>query len=293
LAFHTAGAEDVRIDSAGNVGIGNANPAQKLDVVTSGGPSVIRNTSYRAEAGQAALNLRFARGTVSSPTVVLDNDTIGVIDFYPYNGTNFNLQTVQIQAKVSGTVTANSIPTDIIFGTDAAGLAYESSKERMRINQFGVGIGGAIPSSGTGIRFPSTQSASSDANTLDDYEEGTWTPVDGSGAGLSFSNTSGNCFYTKVGRTVTVTFRLTYPSTASGSSAVVGGLPFLAIDTNVNVQAVYFGEQNFSAGAMGSVQDNNTTFLFLTTNGTSVTVHTNANVSGKDFRGTATYQAAS
>jgi hypothetical protein len=157
---------------------------------------------------------------------------------------------------------------------------------------------GTVVVSGTtptlnGITFPATQVPSADANTLDDYEEGTWTPIDNSGAGLSFSNTSGNCFYTKVGRTVTVTFRLTYPSTASGSAAVVGGLPFLGIDTNVNVQAVCFSEQNFSAGAMGLVQDNNTTFLFLTTNGTSVTVHTNANVSTKDFRGSATYLAAS
>jgi len=102
-----------------------------------------------------------------------------------------------------------------------------------------IGVGGATPSaSGAGITFPATQSASSDANTLDDYEEGTWTPTDASGAGLSFSNTSGNCFYTKIGRTVTVTFRLTYPSTASGNTAVVGGLPFTAIDTSVNVQSI-------------------------------------------------------
>src|ERR1035437_2045665 len=38
------------------------------------------------------------------------------------------------------------------------------------------------------IKFPASQNASSDANTLDDYEEGTWTPADGSGAGLSFTS---------------------------------------------------------------------------------------------------------
>jgi hypothetical protein len=37
-----------------------------------------------------------------------------------------------------------------------------------------VGVGGATPAaSGAGITFPATQSASTDANTLDDYEEGT------------------------------------------------------------------------------------------------------------------------
>jgi hypothetical protein len=40
-----------------------------------------------------------------------------------------------------------------------------------------IGVGGATPStSGAGITFPAAVSASSDVNTLDDYEEGTWTP---------------------------------------------------------------------------------------------------------------------
>jgi hypothetical protein len=75
-----------------------------------------------------------------------------------------------------------------------------------------------------GVQFPATQSASADANTLDDYEEGTWTPVDGSGASLSFTSVSGT--YIKIGRTVTCLFDLTYPSTANSSQAVIGGLPF-------------------------------------------------------------------
>jgi hypothetical protein len=62
---------------------------------------------------------------------------------------------------------------------------------------------GAIPNSGTGITFPATQSASSNANTLDDYEEGTWTPNQGSGLTVigTFSS-SGK--YTKIGRVVTL-----------------------------------------------------------------------------------------
>ena len=48
-----------------------------------------------------------------------------------------------------------------------------------------ISVGGATPSaSGAGITFPATQSASTDANTLDDYEEGTWTPtVNSTGGG--------------------------------------------------------------------------------------------------------------
>ena len=89
-----------------------------------------------------------------------------------------------------------------------------------------LALEGANSQTGTGITFPATQSASSDANTLDDYEEGTWTPTDGSGASLSF--TSVTATYTKVGRLVTITCQLTYPVTSSTSNARISGLPFTA-----------------------------------------------------------------
>ena len=156
---------------------------------------------------------------------------------------------------------------------------------------------GAIVVSGTtpslnGITFPATQVPSADANTLDDYEEGTWTPVDGSGAGLSFSNTSGNCLYTKIGRTVFASFRVTYPSTADGSFADIGGLPFAAVNSTVNIFPVCFSEQNYVAGTTGTIRRNDTKFLILTVSGGSVAIATNANVSEKDFRGVAIYQTA-
>ena len=89
-----------------------------------------------------------------------------------------------------------------------------------------IGVGNATPSaSGAGITFPATQSDSTDANTLDDYEEGTWTPTDGSGAGLSFT-INGTSTYTKIGKQVICRAGLTYPVTASGANANIGGLPF-------------------------------------------------------------------
>jgi len=88
-----------------------------------------------------------------------------------------------------------------------------------------IGVGGATASaSGSGITFPATQSASTDANTLDDYEEGTWTPaVTTSGFGSGTLNGT----YTKIGRLVTVTanLQLTSVGTASGGLGV-SGLPF-------------------------------------------------------------------
>ena len=84
---------------------------------------------------------------------------------------------------------------------------------------------GSTQSSGTGIAFPATQSASSDANTLDDYEEGTWTPTDISGAGLTFTGNNG--YYTKIGRVVVANINLVFPTTASGTTIQIS-LPFNA-----------------------------------------------------------------
>lgn len=156
-----------------------------------------------------------------------------------------------------------------------------------------IGVGGATPAaSGAGITFPATASASSDANTLDDYEEGTWTPVDASGASLSFSNTSGNCIYTKVGRTVTASFRATYPSNANGSYAFIGGLPFTTSATTVAVQAVCFSEQNYGSDLMGSIQSGESRFILLGVSSGSIVLVTNSMLSTKDLRGSITYQAS-
>jgi len=87
-----------------------------------------------------------------------------------------------------------------------------------------VALNGAVPQTGTGITFPATQSASSDANTLDDYEEGTWTPTDASAAGLTL--TTQYAKYTKIGNMVYFCAEITYPSNSDGNRVSVGGLPF-------------------------------------------------------------------
>ena len=91
-----------------------------------------------------------------------------------------------------------------------------------------LALQGAAPVSGAGVTFPATQSASSNANTLDDYEEGTWSITDNSGAGLTFSVVS-YARYTKVGRLVFVEFDLDFPVNSNGNNSKIS-LPFPAQD---------------------------------------------------------------
>jgi len=98
-----------------------------------------------------------------------------------------------------------------------------------------IGVGAATPSaSGAGITFPATASDSTSANTLDDYEEGTWTPAlkfGGGSTGITYSQQFGQ--YTKVGRLVTCTFNLFLSSTGSSTgSATIDGFPFAVLNGN-------------------------------------------------------------
>lgn len=72
-----------------------------------------------------------------------------------------------------------------------------------------------FPPNGGGFGVPNTSTPTS---------SGSWTPVDASGATLTFTGVTGK--YTVIGNIVFYSAILTYPSTASGASAFIGGLPF-------------------------------------------------------------------
>ena len=96
-------------------------------------------------------------------------------------------------------------------------------------NAYGFGVGTAVPSSGAGVSFPATQSSSSDANTLDDYEESTWTPTYTSGSGSGLVVTTNYAAYTKIGRAVTLNLKFTITTVSTASGVVnISGLPFAA-----------------------------------------------------------------
>ncbi len=85
------------------------------------------------------------------------------------------------------------------------------------------------------IAFPAIHVASADPNTLDDYEEGTWTP--NVGGDTTYSVQTGK--YTKIGRLVTATFNMTITLLGTGSATILSGLPF-ATTNEVAVNIGYF-----------------------------------------------------
>jgi hypothetical protein len=139
-----------------------------------------------------------------------------------FDGTNWKYKNNGYANLIyTNTTTSNG---STLFYSAASGTAGNNAS---LANVLSVGAGGktlalenASPVTGTGISFPATQSASTDPNTLDDYEEGTWTATYSAGTIVSQS-----CQYTKVGRLVTATFGIQW--TAVGTSlGQIGGLPF-------------------------------------------------------------------
>jgi len=134
-----------------------------------------------------------------------------------------------------------------------------------------IGVGGATPSaSGAGITFPATQNASSDANTLDDYEEGTFTPAL-SATGYTFTYTEQWGSYTKIGNLVTFKVYIN-PTFSTGSGTVQGiitGLPFTSSSYRTNYGGVSIfpdnGSQFFSR--TGAVRTNPSSTTLLIGNG--------------------------
>ena len=90
----------------------------------------------------------------------------------------------------------------------------------------GAAVGGATPGAG-GLAFPATAVAVANANTLDDYEEGTWTPTITSGTGTITTVGAVAGTYTKVGRQVTLLAQFAITTNGTGATSLkVNGLPF-------------------------------------------------------------------
>ena len=134
---------------------------------------------------------------------------------------------------------------------DGAVSLYHNNAKKIETTATGVTVTGGVALGGTGA-----------ANTLEDYEEGTWTP--------SFSNsliTDGS--YVKIGSLVTCTAYIK-TSTGGASGTSFSGLPFPSIATNGYRGSGVAGYQNTTAGVTWSilVGHGNTIFSFYLSNQT-------------------------
>jgi hypothetical protein len=250
-----------------NVGIGTSSPSCKLDVVGSTTSSTGIVTTLRLKNGGVAsgdgTKILFTAGTST------DGAGIG-----------------------SGGVALDS--ADLRFYTGG-------NTERIRINA-GAPIlcfsGGNTSATGTGIAFPATQSASSDANTLDDYEEGSWDAAFTAGTSgtitIGFGGNYNKGFYTKVGRLVTVTGDFYVASVSAPVGAVrITGLPFPCTNDLRAFAGVAIYPFGLAVGAITSIVgciNGNTSSIIISKFSTGTVSDLAGDMqSGAEFRISATY----
>ena len=147
-----------------------------------------------------------------------------------------------------------------------------------------ISVGNATPhTTGAGITFPATQSASSDANTLDDYEEGTWTAsfVPNTSGSITMNNATGT--YTKVGRAVTINGVFTVTSVSSPTGYLkIAGLPFtggsgVSLRCAVSIHGDVMNA-TMTTVLLGSIQSDTNIYVFKTDGLGGVSLTTAADV---------------
>ncbi len=194
-----------------------------------------------------------------------------------------------IPGTIIATTWANTTLTDIAtaltnsLSTDGSTAAVSLAGKTMSGGTFsGPAVTGVLTLTGGQIAFPAVQIPSANVNTLDDYEEGTWTPT------ITFA-TSGNLVvvystrvgqYTKIGNRVIADFNVitsTFTHTTASGNLRVAGLPFTSLattggDVTMSVSSLAGVSLNVAGGeqfADGYIVQNSTIIQFLGNNFTT------------------------
>jgi len=231
----TSYAERMRIDSSGNVMVGkSASSFTTAGVELASGGTAGKVQIQRSSAPLALVNLTddgtilsFYKGTTPVGSIGTKTDSLFIHSPDGTNGAGLKLSDgVIVPCNSDGTGSDN----DTDFGN--SGARFKD-----------LYLSGGVYLGGTGA-----------ANLLDDYEEGTWTPVF-SGSGYSFSNQSGT--YTKIGRQVFIRGNFTITTVGSDTSFIpLSGLPFTVSSAIVNGHFIGTARETLSNGAMFVVQAN-------------------------------------
>jgi hypothetical protein len=240
LTFGSAGSERMRINSSGNVGIGNTNPSQPLDVTGWVKTSVgLLGTYGRVGLGDSG-GPEFTTGALANPIKFIGGNGSSNLERMRIDGLgNVGIGTTSVDTRLH-VANSGSVPEKLeCTGGTSCYLKYENTDnargyvgyEGKRLvfyadNGSNTGDIRVAFMDADGLKFGSDTAA---ANALHDYEEGTWTATvrtTNNDQTISAGNTTG--YYVKVGSMVTAYYysAVLNISAAGSGGAAVYGLPF-------------------------------------------------------------------
>nr|BAR36251.1 hypothetical protein [uncultured Mediterranean phage uvMED] len=238
-SFDCGGAEKLNITSTGNVTVGGHTAA--LSTYNSSQP---RLSVYKSSGSGGYLELggNIPHNGHSSGTILFINNDNSEATSNNANGKILAMQRVE-------NVTSDTNAGDDMGGDLAFHIKPESGSltEHLRLKSDGnvtINDGNLILASGHGIDFSSydpTSYGSISSEILDDYEEGSWTPViPGSGMSLTVYVAT----YIKIGKLVHVECGILIPTNSDGSGLQLGGLPYQAQSSGDNSGGLHLTSTN-------------------------------------------------
>jgi hypothetical protein len=219
------------VDSNGHIGVNGAGNNNLFDIGTA---SAAPRTIYASTSMVAPVQIANGAGSATTAQIQLSGTTQNWIG-WNINGLGAPAFTTRsagtkivLYPSLSGTLLDYAIGIEsgaMWFSTNntSGGWKWYSGSTTPIASLAGNGV-----MTVNGLQFPATAVPSSDVNTLDDYEEGTFTPgltFGGGNTGITYSAVTGG--YTKIGRVVhyRIYITLSAKGTSTGAAAVTG-LPF-------------------------------------------------------------------
>ena len=232
VIIQSNGSTLVTVDgSATNVGIGTTTPAQKLSL----------NTGYvqvgNGIGGGGGVKYPYSAANADCRNWRTRSDMQEYGDWGIEQSTTQSGETYSFKFKITQAGDAIVNTGDLIFGTANKGIVLGAT---------------------TNV----------DANTLDDYEEGTWTPVVTVGTTVN-SGSNGISVYTKIGRQVTAYTSIGSIALSGTGNLSVSGLPFATANAYGAPAACRFQGINSGGRIVALINPNTSSLLFQNYNTTS------------------------
>ena len=267
IRFRVSGTDEkMRIASSGNVGIGTDSPQQQI------------NTYDNSNSGGILVQNALYAGNVDKPYLIASSQN--------HDGTTTNWGTFGFQHKIksnsggNGRITIDTKNGEAFCVTNAKNIGIGTDTPAETLSVAGnVRVENSADASQylnltyQGIDFQNTGAGSSTTSTahlLDDYEEGTWTPVF-RGATTAGSYTYGSQVgnYTKIGNKVTVTATLLDITTVSAGSGTleISGLPFAQAGdfSSGDIYMAHFDVDNSTVSLSSRIDGSNSHILAVET----------------------------
>ena len=228
---------------------------------TTGFNTATANTVRVHTAGVEAFRIDSSQNLNVGTTSQIGAEKLGI----SFNDATLNGLGLQVQGSSSG---AGYVAFRNSSGSLIGSISRNGTASSLKFNTTSSGTTGSYLLD-SGIAFPATQVASSDANTLDDYEEGTWTPTyygDGTAGTTTYTGQKGS--YTKIGNRVFIELDVSWSGQTGTGSGLIGGLPYAGASySNDSRGFVYAGAYNGSWAFTGSqvalINNSSSTFLLL------------------------------